>query len=496
MTPDRVLGERRQEAARAASGAAVIGIGHVVTMLAMAALTIIVPRVLGSSDYGSWVLFRSVFSLLLTACMLGTPAIMSRHYVAAMAAGDRDGAGRLFKSVAVFRLLAALAAAAAGFLLLLALRNPALGAPAGVLLAWSIIAQSTGITFQLLLFAEREMRRIAVLNFLQSVLAPLGVTLAYLAGSFRWVPAGCAVGDTLFALSAYFVARPRLPWPAGWLERGKRGPLVAFGGGAAVANTARAVYGETASYLMGLAGVDPRYIGFLGLALRVKEVVNGLLRTTSTAMFPSIARILETEGLERSVIWQGLLCRLGALLALSASGVFLIVGRFLVPLLWGDAFAPAVDVVSLCLVMVVPLWIGFQHSDTTLLMHKPLLAVKTVGWLYGVFLLSFVLLHRWGGAVGTVVAMLAGSVFFVASSIVYVRRAWNVHLQVSRLIVPLVVVLAAVPAGRWVHSAGGAVVAVAAWLALFAAGALASRSLTWTELKDILRNLRPGSRTD
>jgi hypothetical protein len=171
------------------------------------------------------------------------------------------------------------------------------------------------------------------------------------------------------------------------------------------------------------------------------------------------------------------------------------VGRLLVAILWGDAFAPAVDTVSICLVMIIPMWIGFQHGDAALLQHKPLLAVKTAAWLLAVFLVAFALLCRWGGAVGTAVAMLLGASVSMVTAIWYVWREWKVHLQVGRLVVPFVVVLAAIPAARWVHGGATAAVATGAWLALFAAAALLARALTWSEIKDILRILRPSRAT-
>ncbi|MFH0879137.1 MAG: hypothetical protein V2A34_05455, partial [Lentisphaerota bacterium] len=145
---------RQKEAGHAVKGAVHIGLGQAASAAIGLVSSMFITRVLGSADYGNWVLFRSIISIVVGFSLMGTPEVMARFFVAPLAEGKRDEAGRVFKVVALFRMLLFGLAAGAGFFLLLAADYSFASAANAFYLAASVVFQGWITTFVILLYCE------------------------------------------------------------------------------------------------------------------------------------------------------------------------------------------------------------------------------------------------------------------------------------------------------------------------------------------------------
>ena len=482
--------DRAREAARATRGVAAVSLGQVASTGLSFLLALIIPRLLGSRDYGNWALFRSVIDFMALLCALGTPAVMSQYYVAARA-GGRDGeAGLIFKSLAAGRLAVGVVAAAAGLFLLLASRNPLMDKAAAGFLAVSVLARVAGLAPYLLLYAERRTGRIVLVNILAATLVPALVAAAYYAGGFRLVPPACAAGDAALAAVYWALARPDVRWPRGWLPRARFREMAAFGATLALANTTSLACITMTPYFMSLAGMSSLLIGRVGLAVRLQNILLGLLATAGGTLWPSITSLMETEGVRRSVVWQSLFHRLGGVLILAAAGGFLAVAGWAVPLVWGVEFTPAIPVIGLWFGVTLAYWIGMRHALFAQLVRSPATVLKASAWLYAVFVPLFVVFGRSGSGVETVLALLGGALAFAASLVFTVRRNWNVSLDARRLLLPLAVNAALAAFLQWGETSRFWMPAGLAWAGLFVASVMASHCLRVHEVTEILTALR------
>lgn len=486
--------DRAREASRATRGAAIVGAGQVVSTALSFALALVVPRLLGSRDYGNWAVFRSVIDFIALLCTLGTPAVLSQYYVEARARKDDLEAGLIFKSVAVTRLGVGAVSGAAGFVLIMASRSPVMNTPAAAYLAFSVLARVAGLAPYLLLYAERRTGRIVVLNILFSALVPALVAAAYAIGGFRLVPPACALGDGISAAMSWLLAAPCVRWPRGWLPRRRFREIASFGAVLALANTTAMAYITMAPYFMSLAGMSSLLIGRVGLAVRLQNILLGLLGTAGGALWPSITLMHETEGLRRSVVWQSLFCRLGGVFILAVTGLFLAVADWAVPWAWGPDFIPAIPVIGLWFGMTLAFWIGMRYALVGQLMKTPGMVLKASVWMYAVFIPLFLAFGRRGSGVETVLALMGGTLAFMMYAIVSSRRRWQVSLRARRLAWPLLVTGGLAAFSLWGGPPGFAWLALAVWAGLFAWSVFLSRSLHGYEVREILQALRhPGA---
>ncbi|MBP7829940.1 MAG: hypothetical protein KA248_08495 [Kiritimatiellae bacterium] len=482
--------ERAREASRAARGVALIGAGQVVSTVLSFVLALAVPRLLGSRDYGNWAVFRSVIDFIALLCTLGTPAVLSQYYVEARARGQELEAGLIFKSVAVMRLGVGAVSAAAGFVLIMASRSAVMNTPAAAYLAFSVLARVAGLAPYLLLYAERRTGRIVVLNILFTALVPALVAAGYALGGFRLVPPACALGDGLSAAASWLLAAPCIRWPRGWLPGRRLREITSFGAILALAHTASMAYVTMAPYFMSLAGMSSLLIGRVGLAVRLQNILLGLLGTAGGALWPSITLMHETEGLQRSVVWQSLFCRLGGVLILAVTGLFLAVADWAVPWAWGPDFIPAIPVISLWFGMTLAFWVGMRYALVGQLMKTPGVVLKASFWMYAVFVPLFLAYGRSGSGVETVLALLGGTLAFMAYAIASAWRQWQVSLRARRLAAPLLITAGLGAFIRWERGPDFAWPALAVWAVLFAWSVFVSRSLRGYEARDIWQALR------
>nr|MBP7276444.1 hypothetical protein [Kiritimatiellia bacterium] len=146
-----------RESRLAIRGMMTLGTGHALNVLLGLVMVTWVPRYFGVTDYGHWVWFRSLIGFLVGFGLLGAGDVMARFYMGYRSEGCPEDAGRVFKSVLVFRCVLAVALAAVGCGLVLASDSAFAHPRAGLLLSVSVVFQTLTVTFNLLLYGERRL---------------------------------------------------------------------------------------------------------------------------------------------------------------------------------------------------------------------------------------------------------------------------------------------------------------------------------------------------
>ena len=470
------------------------GLGHVAIIVISTVTALLLPRLLGSVDYGHWVLFRTVLLMATMATLLGSRQVMSRFYTPLLRAGSLQDAARLFKAVAALRAAAGLLAALAGFGLLRALAGDAFSIGDGWLLAAAVLLRATAITGLVLLYGANRIRRVAVLHALMAGLAPLLALAAHAAAGFRAIPWSVLLGEALVLGAAWLLARRYLHRAPGWPSRRQLSGMIHFAGPVALATLGLTLYVDTVLCLLALTGADSVQIGYFGLATRLNSVILMGLLAVNRAVLPSMSVSAEEGGIERSVGWISLLCRGGVLLLLAAAAAAAFVGRVLVERIWGAAFGAAVPAIALTMFAAVPMWIVATHVNLAILIERPVIHLRAVGWIYAGLALGLVIVPPGGRAAGAALILMAGAASGAGAMVICLRRERYQLPRLARLWAPLLV--GAVPAACVEHLPPGptAWVLLAAWCLAFAAAIVVSRCVDITELHHLVVHTRAALR--
>ena len=105
---------RPPEAVRATAGVLYMSGSRAASLLLETGLALLLPALMGGTDYGYWTLFRSIILMLVGMTFLGGESVIGVRYVSLRVQGRSEDAWRLFKTFFVLRLAVGLAAALAG----------------------------------------------------------------------------------------------------------------------------------------------------------------------------------------------------------------------------------------------------------------------------------------------------------------------------------------------------------------------------------------------
>jgi O-antigen/teichoic acid export membrane protein len=463
---------------------------RLVSLIVGIALAIVVPLLFGAHDFGKWVVFRSLIVLLTGQTTPGLAAVMSVQYVSRVVNNQAIEAARLFKTVVIVRLVMAVIVAIGGYFMVSAVPTFTHKTWVAWCLVSSLVLTLTSSTFILLLHGERDYSRLAIAKLMQQCVIPAAVIPAYLMGGFAWVPAGCAAGEALNVIVFFMLTRRYFSWPAGWLPRSEWKLLGHFTGSVSLYAAGRKLMSNAVPCLMGVSGIDSTQIGYVGLASRVSQLIQGSLQQASVVMLPSTKVVLEREGPDKFIVWRSFICRMGSLVTMAATGAFLIIGSRITPLIWGHEYAGAAVIISVVLAAITPRWIGSDHCQLLIVIGKPIKATKSIVWMLLFFLICFLLCVPDHGALGASMAILVGNAAFMIGAMTYSRNVLGKHLGLQRLLLPCLLTVMAFFVGKQLESMTALLVAVLLWGTVFLGAAFFSGSVSATELKQVLGHLR------
>jgi O-antigen/teichoic acid export membrane protein len=382
-------------------------LGKAGELTTQALLVLLVPRVLGPADYGSFALALAVVSLASSSFSIGGPTLMSR-FVPAAAPSERNAVARaLAVRVGVWRVFEVLAIAVAAAVLALALpeRFPA-GPTALVTLAVALDVAAT-LAFQIALGMGRIAvwsHRFGVQNAVLVAAALSGYALAGIEGAL----AGIALASAVALLwGAAAVARPLLAAsPGGVVPAG----ALRFGVLHAVANglmmlTQRG--GIVAVAILSGSSVETGYAALaLGLVLAALYVVAQIF----TVQLPALAERAGEPGGRASA--EAALRRLAGrsvaiTIPIALLGVIAI--EVLVPFVLGERFRGAEPAIGLALAALPIAPLTSLAAQSAALRLRPGARIATTAAGAAAFVICVAIAVPPFGAAGAAAALLAST---------------------------------------------------------------------------------------
>lgn len=449
------------EARGAVSDALATSLGQGVCFAAGLIFSVYVPRLLGAVNFGEWMLFRGLALFWISLLSMGDREVMSSFYVP-QREQNPDQASRMFKSLVAVR-LTLLPAGLVGALLMLFFSSSVYRTPNGMLcLAATVILKSLQSNLCTLLFGQRRLGWLAVVEGVQAVLVPLLVLVSFGDGRVAWIPRAAVAADALIFTLAWGVSHWRQEWRSGWLPWRSLIEIVRYAAAIAMASSVIVSLNNLLLYLMNLRGYSSAVLGWVGLSTRCAWVVQAGLIAVATALMPILATVQVRHGAQHMFRWQNFISRLGLVLLLLLLGNILLAGPFFVHWVWGADFAPVALLLVGSLLAVIPIWLGSQWIRQFLLQRSTRVYLQAALLYAGVLCSLFFLLPADEGGWTPILAVGGAGAVLAAYTAVHAARQGAALSWLWRF-VPAVLWLAA--AWAW---AGGDIVTVADGLRLVA----------------------------
>jgi O-antigen/teichoic acid export membrane protein len=350
--------------AKAIRGGLVRGLGYAANVLLITITVPLMTRHLGVVEFGQFVTASSVVMIVAGVTEFGLSGVGTREYALASVVDRR----RLVGNLVALRTLLTLAGLAIAYVLMVAAGYPS-AVLAGVLITGAgLILLNTQQTIALVLTASLRWGAYALFEFVNALVVAAGTVLLVLIGArllpFFYVSAISSFVALLVAaivlrgqttLRPYFDART-------W-RRMLRDSLPY-----AAAATVGILYFRVALIIVSL-GSSASQTGYYSTAFKVVEVIAGTAFLMASTAFPIFARAGRDDherlryGTER-VGDTGLI--LGVYLALSLC----IAAPFVIKVIGGPQFKPAVPVLRLQAITLIATFLGATWSFTLLSLHE------------------------------------------------------------------------------------------------------------------------------
>ena len=466
---------------------------RVVILLLGFILAIALPRIMGSADYGYWILFRSIITILVGVSVVGSSSLMNIHYVTHRSKGQNVEAALLFKTVLLFRLLVGILLSILGYFLLVNLKHDVFGPVEGLWVTLSILLKVLGSSCLLLLVGERQYRRFAVALLAQQCLVPFVVLLMYYKGGFAWVAPGCALGEALGLIFYVILVSQFLSWPKGMIPRSELKSLSGFAGTMMASQYINNMYIQGIPYLMGVLSVPVHIVGYVGLALRLRMLLWSAIRQMSGTVNASLRKLLDLGERERAGQWQQFICRIGVIVFMFGSGLFGVLGPSILRSVWGEEYVPGFNIMFITLMGAVFFWKADYDSNFLTLMKKPKWQLYGRIGLLGSAVAVIIALEPQLGGLGAAMGMLVGSVVFYILTQVYMKKILHRPMGDYVYFFPLVVTVLAASIHPLLPNM---YIRCVVWVFTFILTLFISRTLQWQELIQASRTMIEALKTD
>ncbi len=397
-----------------------VSLNKVVQVAGLAVSVALLPRLFGAELYGRFAFALSLSFLGQILGDFGTLEVMGR-FVPAM---SRPEAGRLYMRLTVFKagtalvcglITAGAALALAGWMMPLWAGLIGLGVTAHVL-GWTPFQLALGLNRVGVWMVEQAWRQWVLLFLLLFLLPPLGLTGALLA---------LLLMEVIFCLLGWWWVRAywqnaglRLDWP--YLAPYLRFGLPFFGANLA----AVALYRSGPALVEWLSG-DSRQTGYFNLALGLFLLVYITLGQFAQSLLPTLSGFWAGGQISQLRRWLWNFGLIGGGLGCLGTVLTWLLAGWLIPLVFGPEFAPAVPVfqwLSLSLPLAALVWAGGVAA--TVIGRGRVKLAATLG-----ALLTFIVLGLWFipeyGATGAALALSMATVVNVTVLGVNLREIYG-----------------------------------------------------------------------
>jgi O-antigen/teichoic acid export membrane protein len=445
-------------------------------------LVLAIGRFQGVEALGKYSLLMSVFVFGMSAAGFGLPVVITREV--AQSPGE---AGRWFVNAAALSMglalpLVALACLAFG----MGGRDGSMALALG-LAALTVLPSAVTQCAEAVLLAHERARDFVLINLGETAVRAVIGTALVLTGYGVAVIAGLLLALRVLAAGAFVLAlrrrgvriTPRLDRRVAWRLAG----YVPVTGLIPVAN---ALYARADVFLLSSLGTW-REVGLYSAALRLVDLARTIVPAYARAVYPLLAR-LRAAGDEQYATAARRATRDGLVLATPiALGLYACAGP-LIRLLFGEALAPAADILRILAWTVIPFALAIVLAQVLFAADRQVIDLGVNVVSMGVSVAAAVVLVPRLGAVGAALAALAASTVYAALQYAGVVR-WVTSLRIGPNVLGLAAATGAALLGIQVSAWAGPVVGMPLALALFGGGVV----MLGVVSRDDLRRLDPGA---
>ena len=404
---------------------------------------VLVPRMMGPSDYGRYALVTSLYLWFVWGSDLGSVQVMGRYVPHFMLQGEKAGLQKFFSNLLAMSLVSG-AICACLYLLFTSLWLTDLDLTLLVTVSVTLLFRAAGHPFFTLFLGLNQAGRWGMGEILRHgfilVLVVIGFHLASLRGAFL----GLGFTELIVLFIGVWWGKPYLSWTELRPDVRYLTPYLRFGSIFLIFNLLSAAFQSSGEVLVRLFYPDYGQVAYFGLANNVYLAI-GLTIPQFTIAFAPLMITLHAQGKSESVRrWIEQLIN-----GLTVGGMFvvfgiLLLGKDLVPLILGAAYQP---VAANLLPLSLTLWAQVLSSVAillTLVYNTPRTAVMgafirlAALWICGPFLIA-----KWGSLGGCFAVLLASALYAgcltwrMKEVINYSLRKWATIIALGFIFLPL-----------------------------------------------------------
>lgn len=467
-------------------------VGRLATHAVLLATVFVVPRELGSAEYGRYAAVMAVVAILQTVSTLGFGVVEARFLAPLARAPERDAASALGSSIWAARLALSAAVGVAAFAWFALTSELAFGIGACALLAGFCVARCAVEGTRSLFLPVGRISALVGFELLRAGLTLPVVLLLFDPLGLEGVFGSLGLGYALLFLAAAATLRPILGFRLSRARWSHLRPYVHYSLWAWAGTLAGIVQAQFAVFVVATA-VAPDEAAQLGLAVQLYVLLEGLFVAARRSLMPVMSELESAGEVHRLAYWGGLMLRYAVAGATMATVAWALVGDVVVRALLGPEFAPVYACATWMLVCVVGYCAGATCNGLLYVRGHPRAASLDLAVYAAATMLGLALVV--GGEPGdaalriSVVYAASAGLFTAVSAWVLARRGGIALplLRAGALASPL---LLAWPAHALDAGLGARVAALAVFLVAYPALAVACGLTPARELRGIRRALR------
>jgi O-antigen/teichoic acid export membrane protein len=413
---------------------------HIVASFLFAVL---VPRMMGPSDYGRYALVTSLYLWLVWGSDLSSSQVMGRYIPHFMLQGEKERLQKFFSNLLAVSLLSG-ALCACLYLLFTSLWLTDLDLILLVTMSVTLLFRTAGHPFFTLFLGLNQAARWGMGEFLRHWFILFLVIIGFYLSSLRGAFLGLLLTELIVLSIGVWWGKPYLSWTELRPDVRYLAPYLRFGLIFLIFNLLSAAFQSSGEVLVRLFYPDYVQVAYFGLTNNVYLTI-GLAIPQFTIAFAPLMITLQAQGKTENVRqWIERLIN-----GLTVGGMFVVfgvlfLGNNLVPLILGAAYLP---VAANLLPLSLTLWAQVLSSVAillTLVYNTPKTAVMSAFirlaalWIFGPFLIA-----KWGSLGGCFAVLLASAIYAgyltwrMKGMITYSLRKWTSIIALGFIFLPL-----------------------------------------------------------
>lgn len=466
--------------------------GHLVVVAIVTVTGFLVPRVLGTTSYGTFAAVMAVVAILHAVSPAGLHMVEVRFLAPIWSRGEREQAATLGSSIWTVRLALAAVLGAATAIWLTRASSLELW-PATPILAGLICTLRCALSANRSLFLPlgHAGKTIGLEAARTGLILPLVIVCFLVAG----LPAVfCAIPVVYAALLMLGIALLRriLPIRLSLASLPALRPHLGFGLSTLIANLATTAHTHLAVWAVA-TWVVPEEAAYLAVAFHPFTLGSGVYYAARRSLMPQLAELDSSKEGHRLLAWGEVMLRYGCALAALLALVWAVIGRDLVRWALTDAYQPVYPAAALMLVSLALFCWGATCNGL-------LYVRRRAGWglmnhvLFACLNLAGVVVGVTGADKGTALritlAYLGAAAFYAISAHLTLGLRGRVWLPAGRSLLLLAPLALVWPLVNWTAGPGARALALATTAAVWPTLVLGLRLISIDELRRIVHMLR------